>query len=309
MSARSPVERFMSTVARDGMKLAIDSYCYHRWFGEVYPNIENDPGSRITMIDFLDRAAAHRVEGVSLESCFFPGFDGPTIDAVRDRCETLGFARVWAWGHPHGLRSGTDRAALDDLIAHIAIAERIGAKVMRICCGGRRSRPSSWPAHRAAILPMLERAVAAAEEQGIVLAIENHIDFLADELVEVIETIGSPHLGVCLDTGNNLRILEDPMVAARKLVPYARATHIKDVAARTGDPHEFSFWPSVPLGRGLIDIGAIVGWLRGAGYDGLLALEIDFLHPDYRDIEFAIGESLDHLRGLLAPAPQPALAA
>ena len=62
------------------MKIAIDSYCYHRYFGEVYPNIETDPGVRLTIADFFDRARRHRVEGVSLESCFFPTFDDATID-------------------------------------------------------------------------------------------------------------------------------------------------------------------------------------------------------------------------------------
>ena len=280
------------------MKIAIDSYCYHRYFGEVYPNIETDPGTRMTIDDFFERARRHRVEGVSLESCLFTALDDAVIDALARRCDALGLERVWAWGHPHGLRSGSDPAAADDLIRHIGIARRMEARVMRICCGGRRTRPASWTAHRDALLPLLSKCVDAAQEAGVVLAIENHIDMLADELVELVTTIDSPWLGVCLDTGNNLRILEDPMVAARKLVPYARATHIKDVTARSGDPREFSFWPSVPLGRGLIDIAAIVGWLDDAGYSGLLALEIDYLHPDYRDIDAAIAESLDYLRGL-----------
>ena len=71
------------------MKVAIDSYCYHRWFGEAYPNIETDPGERITMFDFLERAKAHGAEGVSLESCFFPAFDDATIAAVRERCDAV----------------------------------------------------------------------------------------------------------------------------------------------------------------------------------------------------------------------------
>ena len=29
------------------MKVAIDSYCYHRYFGEIYPNLQADPGTRI----------------------------------------------------------------------------------------------------------------------------------------------------------------------------------------------------------------------------------------------------------------------
>jgi len=132
-----------------------------------------------------------------------------------------------------------------------------------------------------------------------VLAIENHIDFLADELIELVERIDSPWLGVCLDTANNLRILEDPLVAARKLAPYARATHVKDVAAFRGDPKDFSFWPSVPLGDGIIDIPAILGFLREAGYDGLLALEIDYLHPAYSDHGAAVATSIARMKAML----------
>jgi hypothetical protein len=44
------------------MKLAIDSYCYHRYFGEVYPGLETDPGHRITIDDFLERARAATAE-------------------------------------------------------------------------------------------------------------------------------------------------------------------------------------------------------------------------------------------------------
>jgi len=61
-----------ATLTEALVKLAIDSYCYHRYFGEVYPNIERDPGFRITTQTFLERAQALGVAGVSLESCFFP---------------------------------------------------------------------------------------------------------------------------------------------------------------------------------------------------------------------------------------------
>ena len=52
------------------MKIGIDSYCFHRYFGEVYDNQE-DPGKRITYQDFLNRAIELGVDGVSLETCFF----------------------------------------------------------------------------------------------------------------------------------------------------------------------------------------------------------------------------------------------
>ena len=281
------------------MKPAIDFYCYHRYFGEIYPGIEQDPGFRMSVEDALNRAAALGVAGVSLESCFSPGITMDDAEALRARLDGFGFERIWAWGHPSGLGSGAAPEQLRDLKYHTEIAARIGAGVMRICCGGRHTRPADWPSHKAALLPLLREAVAHAQEQGVVLAIENHIDFLADELVELIETVNSPWLGVCLDTANNLRLLEDPLRAALKLAPYARATHVKDIRARSGDPHSFAFWPSVTLGQGLIDLPAIFAALKGHGYAGLLALEIDYLDPAYTSDERAIEESLIYMRGLL----------
>ncbi|MGE4482260.1 sugar phosphate isomerase/epimerase family protein [Acidocella sp.] len=253
----------------------------------------------MTLEDALERAKALGVAGVSLESCFLPGMSLAAAVDLRETLDRFGFERIWAWGHPSGLCSGAAPERLHDLKDHVEIAARLGAKVMRICCGSRHTRPPEWPSHKAALLPLLRDAAAHAQRFGVVLAIENHIDLLADELVELIEEINSPWLGVCLDTANNLRLLEDPLQAALKLAPYARATHVKDVRARAGNPHDFSFWPSVPLGQGVIDLPAIFAALRGHGYDGLLALEIDYLDPAHENDEQAIIESLDYMRGLL----------
>ena len=54
------------------MKIGIDSYCYHRYFGEVYP-FQKPCRARWTADDFIQRAAELRVDGVSLETCFLPG--------------------------------------------------------------------------------------------------------------------------------------------------------------------------------------------------------------------------------------------
>lgn len=132
------------------MQIAIDSYCYHRYFGEWYDGLQTDPGRRITVWDFLDKAQGFKVQGVSLESCFVP-FDEPGV--VARLCRELdqrGLSRVWTWGHPNGLRSGTDAGAAQDLRAHIVMAEQLGASVMRICAGGRRTRVAHWPDHKAA---------------------------------------------------------------------------------------------------------------------------------------------------------------
>jgi sugar phosphate isomerase/epimerase len=282
------------------MKLAIDSYCYHRYFGECYAGLQRDPGKRMTVWDFLKRAKKHRVDGVSIEACFLPPLHGDFLKRLRDTLDGYGFERVWAWGHPDGLRSGTDGTAAKDLVRHLAIARQLGASVMRIVGGSRRTRPASWPTHKRQLVKMLRGLAGAAEENGVVMAIENHIDMLADEMVDLITTIDSPWLGVCLDTANNLRLFEDPLAVAKALAPFARATHIKDVSVLRGNPRDFSFWPSVPLGEGLVDVAGVLGYLKQAKYKGLLAVEVDFLHPHYRGEDQAVAKSVEHLRPLLA---------
>ncbi len=281
------------------MKVAIDSYCYHRYFGEVYPDIQQPPDRTMTVWDFLKRAKRLGVAGVSLESCFLPT-DDDFFRRLRDALDDHGFERVWAWGHPNGLSSGTDQHAARDLIANLAYARAIGAGVMRIVGGSRRTRPASFAQHKRRLGGMLKKLLSAAEDHGVVLALENHIDLTADEMVDLIGTLNSPWLGVCLDTGNNLRLFEDPMTVAAKLAPLARATHVKDIGVRRGDPKEFAFWPSVPLGKGLVDIGRVVELLRQSGYKGLLAIEVDFLHPDHGEEDRAVAASVKYLKGLLA---------
>ena len=281
------------------MKIGIDSYCYHRYFGDWYPELQTDPGRRMTVWDFLDRAHTHGAQGVSLESCYMPEATDDFIDRLREKLAEYRLDAVWAWGHPNGLGSGNKPEAVEDLVHHLAIARRLGARVMRICGGGRRTRPASWAEHKAKLVPLLQSVLEPAERSGVVMAIENHIDMLADEMVELITTIDSPWLGVCLDTGNNLRLFEDPLVVAAKLAPYARATHVKSLTAMRGDPKTFHFWPSVPLDEGIVDIAEVVRLLQAAHYTGLLAVEVDYLHPAYGDEDTAVGRSLDYLRTLL----------
>jgi 3-oxoisoapionate decarboxylase len=287
------------------MRIGLDSYSYHRFFGEWYPGLQDDPGRRMTFDEFLERACTLGVAGVSIESCFMHDLGSASIDRIRDRLDLYGFERVWAWGHLDGLSSGSDANAEADLKRHLGIAEEIGAKVMRIVGGSRRTRPASWADHKARLVPMLQRLVGAAERHGVVMAIENHIDLYCGEMLELLEAVNSQWLGVCLDTANNLRLGEDPVAVARALAPYARATHVKDIARSGGDPREFASWPSVPLGSGEVDLPAILAILGEADYAGLLAIEIDYLHPDHGDEDDALARSVAHLRALLQSKRNP----
>src|SRR5947209_17578034 len=77
------------------VKVAIDSYCYHRYFGEVYPGLQQPPDRTMTVWDFLRRAKQLGVDGVSLESCYFPSFEDDFLHKLRRTLDQCGFERVW----------------------------------------------------------------------------------------------------------------------------------------------------------------------------------------------------------------------
>jgi len=134
------------------------------------------------------------------------------------------------------------------------------------------------------------------------MAVENHIDFTADEMLRLLTAVNSPYLGINFDTGNFVRLLDDPVKGMEKLAKYVYATHIKDLKPQKGvAADEWYFFSSTPVGDGIVDNMKLARLLARAGYQGFLAVEIDFLHPDYlADEDRAVAKSIQELKKIAA---------
>ena len=283
------------------MKVGIDSYCYHRFFGEVYPMQKPAPRP-YTMDSFLDRANALGCDGVSLESCFFPEFGAKYLSGLRRKLDDFGFDRVYAWGHPDGLEAGGSLKAKGEMIAHIDHAKQIGASVMRVVGSSLRFRFAPHEPQLQILARWFREAAEIASKHGIRLAVENHIDYNSDEILWLIEQVGSEYFGINLDTANFLRVLDDPVEAARKLARHVYATHVKDLRPVKGvGVREWYYFSCVAAGEGLIEIDKIAQVLKDSGYQGFLAFETDMPHPDYAEREEEMVEmSIRHLKSVTA---------
>ncbi|UII80386.1 sugar phosphate isomerase/epimerase [Flagellimonas sp. CMM7] len=281
------------------MKVGIDSYCYHRFFGEVYPG-QDAPEKTISLEEFLDKAIALNIDGLSLESCFIPQFDDGYLANIKRILDNAGLDRVYAWGHPDGLEGGTNLEAYDEMIAHIDYATKIGADVMRVVGSSHLFRFEAHDQRLDKLTEMFRSAVQIAKRKGVRLAIENHIDFDSDEVLKLIKAVDSEYFGVNFDTGNFLRVLDDPIQGMKKLAPYVFATHIKDLLpVKEIAVNEWNFFSCVPTGLGIIDNSKLIRLLKDADYKGFLAVEIDNLHPDYSNKEEkVIAASIKELKKL-----------
>jgi sugar phosphate isomerase/epimerase len=267
------------------MKVGIDSYCYHRFFGEVYPD-QKKPAKNMTMEDFLVRAKELKVDGVSLESCFFPSYDKAWFSDLKARLDDYKFDRVYAWGHPDGLERGRNWKAYDEMVTMIPYAKSIGADVMRVVGSSLMFRHEPHGPQIKALVRMFKKAVKVAKDNDVKLAVENHIDFTSDEILQLLGEVDSPYFGLNFDTGNFLRLLDDPIAGMEKLAPYVLATHVKDLMPdKNARPTDWFFFAGVPVGKGLIDNETLAKLLHKANFQGFLAVEIDHPHTDWTERE------------------------
>ncbi len=282
------------------MKIGIDSYCFHRYFGEVYDN-QRDPGKRLTYEDFLNRAVELKVDGVSLETCFFASLDEDYLKSLKGIMDRGNLECIVAWGHPAGLEGGENIAAVADMEAHFRTCEILGTDVLRMVGShyGLRNTPHRPQMDR--LIKLMRESVKRAEDRGIKLAMENHFDFTCDEMLEMFETIDSPCFGMTLDTGNALRYGDDPVQAAKKLSKYLHALHFKDVAPLPGgNPDDWFYYACTAIGDGVIDVPALCQALDDSGYDGIYAVEFDYLHPMHENEEIALTRSIDCMKKIKA---------
>jgi sugar phosphate isomerase/epimerase len=190
--------------------------------------------------------------------------------AVRAFCEQHGmyFEAMAA------LPREEDSSAFESALREAAAA---GARCVRVVClSGRRYESfrslEEWRAFTAQSRRRLALAVPLAARARLPLALENHKDWTQDELLALLSAYESEFLGVCLDTGNNLALLDGASEFVEALAPYAVSTHLKDMALEDG-PGGFLL-AEVPLGEGLLDIPALAARLRAARPSTPLTLEM-----------------------------------
>jgi sugar phosphate isomerase/epimerase len=118
----------------------------------------------------------------------------------------------------------------------------------------------------------LRLAEPVAARQGVRLAVENHKDWRADELLGILKRLDSRHIGVCLDTGNSIALLEDPHEVVRAYAPWTFTTHFKDMGVCE---HETGFLLSeMPLGLGFLDLKQMLAILKKANPEIRINLEM-----------------------------------
>ena len=148
-----------------------------------------------------------------------------------------------------------------DFERNVIAARDAGATVARaVFTGARRYEGFKSMEEFRAFHAQAEKSLTLAEpvlrKHHLKVAMENHKDHTTDELVALMKHISSEWVGVLVDTGNNIALLEEPHAVIDALAPFALSVHLKDMAVQRYD--EGFKLSEVPLGTGLLDLPRVV---------------------------------------------------
>ncbi len=234
------------------MGIVVHSY-WARWQAKTdskaYPRFT-------TALDLLDHCHQLGAGGVQV---IVDGWTADFARQVRDRREKLGLYLEGSIGLP---KKTDDTARFEQQLIQ---AKEAGARVVRtVCSPGRRyeafQSADAFLAFQKNAIATLQAVAPLLQKHGVKLGIENHKDWRAQEMAAVLQQLSSEWIGVTLDFGNNIALLDDPMEVVKTLSPYVVSTHIKDMAV---DEYADGFRLSeVPLGEGILDLPAMVALCR-----------------------------------------------
>ena len=235
------------------VKLGFDTYSLRafRWTGTQ-------------LLDYAGRLKLDTIQFSALGD--YGPLDAPNLQAVKDRAARLGISIDSGMGCIcESSRSFKKNGppARQQLIEGLKVSRAVGSRSMRCYMGSSEDRLGPLPieAHMENTIKAFRSVRAEALDLGVKIALENHAgDMQAREVKTIIEESGKDLVGACLDTGNPIWCVEDPLVTLETLAPYVITMHVRDSVVFEHPRGAAGQW--VALGDGNVDLGGFVRQLR-----------------------------------------------
>lgn len=202
----------------------------------------------MTLHDLLDDTV--RLGLGILQICDFPPLESATPDELRElrgRADSSGVA----------LEVGTRGIATPHLLHLLDVAVALGSPVVRSMLTAGDHRPG--PDEAVALLRAVADAYAAA---GVRLALETYEQVPTRVLVDVVERVDHPAVGICLDPANPVAALEHPRDVVERCAALTANVHVKDFGFSRAEGWVGFTYAGARLGEGLLDYEHLLDAVR-----------------------------------------------
>ncbi len=215
----------------------------------------------------LDYAASQKLDTIQISSLNdFENLEPAYLQKVKDHAARLGILVQTGMGSICPTSSSFDKTATDPaayVLRGLQASQTVGSTVMRCYLGSSQDRRGKIPieGHIESTVKMLKSLRTRSQDLGVKFAVENHSgDLTAREMKTLITEAGTDYVGACLDTGNPVWIVEDPLMTMEILAPLAITTHMRDSVVYEHPRGAAVQW--VAMGDGSIDFKPIMELYR-----------------------------------------------
>jgi len=276
------------------MKLGLHTYTLHLWgLGQNWGIIADPRPKTMNLMQLMDKAVEWGLDGLHITGCDLESKDDQRLKEVREAAAAHGLYLEYNFS----LNEEFDPRLTDTIADGVRIASKLGADYAKLSLDIRRPRPLYGSCFHPQVMKQLvavyDEAMAALpllEETGVKLALENHTETFADEILWLVQQVNHPLVGACVDTVNSMGVLEDPQVAVEKLAPYAFVNHFCDHKL---DRDQFGIrFHGVALGDGDIDCKKVYDTICKVSPTDRITFEIEW-DTEGDSIEVAREKELD----------------
>ena len=241
---------------KENLKISLNAFSFDKPLRE----------GTMTIDDLLDFCSKTGFDGVDLTGYYFPGYpDIPSdefIFHIRRKAFRLGIdlgctgvRNDFTWADPIK-RAGEKKLVKDWII----VAQKLGAPGVRIFSGNLSKEAFTWDVRAKWIVDDIRECADFGKEHGVMLALQNHNDFIKSsaEVEKILKMVDHSWVGLMLDIGSYHS--PDPYADIAATAKYAITWQMKEKVCVNETQVDTDY-------EKVIDI------VRQCGYRGYLPLE------------------------------------
>lgn len=241
---------------KETLKISLNAYSFNTLLRD----------GKMTLDDLLDFCATEGFDGLDITGYYFPGYPVVPSDEViyhiRRKAFRLGIdlgctgvRNDFSWPDP--VKREEEKKLVKDWVI---VAHKLGAPGLRIFSGNLSKEAFPWDKRAAWIAEDIRECADYASSYGVMLALQNHNDFLrtAEETEKLLRLIDHEWVGLMLDIGSYHT--PDPYIDIAENSKYAITWQIKEKVFINENQVE-------------TDFTRILEIVRKCGYRGYLPLE------------------------------------
>ncbi|MCD8155749.1 MAG: sugar phosphate isomerase/epimerase [Clostridiales bacterium] len=191
----------------------------------------------MSLYELMERAEAWELDGLQITKVDL------LASGAEDPFSKENLHKVAEAAQEHGLflefnssfHAGSDSRVNCTVKEALEIGHELGAELVKFSLDIVRPRELYGSCMHPEVMRQLadryenfKNAIPLIEEYGMQIAIENHTDTFADEILWIVKKLNHPLIGTCVDTMNPLQVMENPYDVMKRMLPRAYCCHFSD---------------------------------------------------------------------------------